>query len=391
MNQFPQHTLSDEQLMREYDHIQAQAFLGKSAAFFGSLLCSLKFSWKREGCPTACTDGIELHFNPDFFIWMCPDARETVLMHELWHVAYLHDIRRGSRDPEVWNQACDHFINLQLEEDGYKFTGIDKGICKDPQYKGWVEEDIYDDLMKHPQKRQKPSGGAGAGLAGDMKSPSSGQSQGAVVNNVVRAMQSQKMAGGQMPGKGAGRMEEVITQFLKPVVPWQEVLMNFFTDIDDTHYTWARPNRRYTDIYLPSLEDDEGRLRHLAYFEDVSGSISSADSLRFNSEVAYVKSQFNPKKMSLITFDDIIQEEIDITEEDTFEEIKITGRGGTNLEPVREWIIKNKPTAAIIFSDMYVRPMEELPFDIPIIWCVLNNPNATVPFGEVVHIPKGMK
>jgi len=58
---------------------------------------------------------------------------------------------------------------------------------------------------------------------------------------------------------------------------------------------------------------------------------------------------------------------------------------------VREWIIKNKPTAAIIFSDMYVRPMEELPFDIPIIWCVLNNPNATVPFGEVVHIPKGMK
>ena len=115
MNQFPQHTLSDEQLMREYDRIQAQAFLGKSAAFFGSLLCSLKFSWKREDCPTACTDGIELHFNPDFFIWMCPDARETVLMHELWHVAYLHDIRRGSRDPEVWNQACDHFINLQLE------------------------------------------------------------------------------------------------------------------------------------------------------------------------------------------------------------------------------------------------------------------------------------
>ncbi|AHB79485.1 hypothetical protein psb1_0067 [Shigella phage pSb-1] len=204
-------------------------------------------------------------------------------------------------------------------------------------------------------------------------------------------MQSQKMAGGQMPGKGAGRMEEVITQFLKPVVPWQEVLMNFFTDIDDTHYTWARPNRRYTDIYLPSLEDDEGRLRHLAYFEDVSGSISSADSLRFNSEVAYVKSQFNPKKMSLITFDDVIQEEIDITEEDTFEEIKITGRGGTSLVPVRDWIIKNKPTAAIIFSDMYVRPMEELPFDIPIIWCVLNNPNATVPFGEVVHIPKGMK
>lgn len=392
MNQIPRHTLNDDQLMREYDRIQAQAFLGKTAAFFGSLLCGLKFSWQREDCNTAQTDGIELQFNPDFFIWMSPDARETVLMHELWHVAYLHGIRQGSRDGKVWNEACDHFINLQLEADGYKFTGIDVGICKDPQYIDWTEEDIYDDLMKNPQKQQKPSGGgAGSGLAGDMKMPASGQSQGTVINNVVRAMQSQKMAGGRMPGKAAGRMEEVINQFLKPVVPWQEVLLNFFTDIDDTRYTWARPNRRYTDIYLPSMEDEEGRLRHVAYFEDVSGSISTADSLRFNSEVAYVKSQFNPKKMSLITFDTVIQDEIDISEEDTFEEIKITGRGGTCLIPVRDWIIKHKPTAAIIFSDMYVAPMEELPFDIPIIWVCLGNKRAQVPFGELLHIEPGMK
>lgn len=390
MNQIPQHTLSDDQLMREYDRIQAQAFLGKSAAFFGSLLCSLKFSWQREGCQTAQTNGIELQFNPDFFIWMCPDARETVLMHELWHVAYLHGIRQSSRDGEVWNEACDHYINLQLEADGYKFTGIED-CCKDPRYIGWVEEDIYDDLRKNPQKRRKPSGGICDGLAGDMVTLSSGSSQGAVVNNVVRAMQQQKLAGGTLAGKGAGRLQEAITQFLKPVVPWQQVLMDFFTDIDDTRYTWARPNRRYTDIYLPSIEDDEGRLRHLAYFEDVSGSISNADSLRFNSEVAYVKSQFNPKKMSLITFDDVIQDEIDITEEDTFEEIKITGRGGTSLIPVRDWIIKNKPTAAIIFSDMCVAPMEELPFDIPIIWVCLNNRNASVPFGEILHIDAGMK
>lgn len=389
---FPEHTLTDDQLMREYDRIQAQAFLGKNAAFFGSLLCSLKFSWAREDCPTAQTDGIELQFNPDFFMWMNPGPRETVLMHELWHVGYLHGVRQGSRDPEVWNEACDHFINLQLEEDGYDFTGIDQGICKDPRYKGWAEEDIYDDLMKNPQKRQqKPSGGAGSGLAGDMKAPTSGQSQGTVVNNVVRAMQQQKQSGGKLAGSMAGKMEEMITQFLKPVIPWEVELAEFFTDIEDTMYSWSRPNRRYTDIYLPSLVDDEGRLRHLAYFEDVSGSISNADSLRFNSEVAYVKSQFNPKKMSLITFDDEIQDVIDITEEDTFEEIKITGRGGTNLRPVRDWIIKNKPTAAIIFSDLYVRPMEELPFDIPILWVCLGNSSAQVPLGRLIHINAGMK
>lgn len=390
MNQIPQHELNDEQLMREYDRTQAQAFLGKSAAFFGSLLCSLKFSWQREDCNTAQTDGIELQFNPDFFIWMKPTSRETVLMHELWHVAYLHGIRQGSREAETWNQACDIYINNQLEDDGYSFDGIEN-CWKDSSYKGWVEEDIYDDLMKNPQKKPQGAGTFGHGSGGDMKSPTSGCSPATVVNNVVRAMQQQKLAGGSLAGQGAGRMQEVITQFLKPVVPWQQVLMDFFTDIDDTKYTWARPNRRYTDIYLPSLEDDEGRLRHLAYFEDVSGSISKADSLRFNSEVAYVKTQFNPKKMSLITFDTVIQDEINITEEDTFEEIKITGRGGTCLVPVRDWIIKNKPSAAIIFSDMCVAPMEELPFDIPIIWVCLGNRNATVPFGELLHIDAGMK
>lgn len=391
LNQIPKHTLNDDQLIREYDRIQAQAFLGKTAAFFGSLLCSLDFSWQREDCPTAQTDGIRLQFNPDFFMWMQPPARETVLLHELWHVAYLHGPRCGSRDPEVWNEACDHYINLQLEADGYSFVGIDEGICKDPKYKDWVEEDIYDDLMNNPKKRQKPSMGIGSGMSGDMKPLIPGQSHGTVVNSIVRAMQSQKLSGGQLAGKNAGRMEEVITQFLKPVVPWEQELLEFFTDIDDTRYTWARPRRRYTDIYLPSLEDDEGRLRHLVYFEDVSGSISTADSLRFNSEVAYVKTQFNPKKMSLVTFDTVIQNQIDITEEDTFEEIKITGRGGTDLRPVRDWIIKNKPTAAIIFSDMCVEPMEELPFDIPILWVCLGNSRATVPFGRIIHINAGMK
>lgn len=390
MNQIPQHTLTDEQLTREFDRTQANAFLGSNAAFFGSLACSLKFSWETQGCDTAQTDGEVLMFNPDFFIWMVPESRKTVYMHEMWHVALLHHLRRGSRDGEVWNQACDIYINNQLEADGYTFEGI--GDCWiDPQYRGWVEEDIYDDLMKNPQKKPQAAGAFGFGAGGDMKDPTTGCSPINVINNVVRAMQQQKLAVGKMAGSGAGHLEEVITQFLKPVVPWQTVLHNFFTDIEDTTYTWTRPNRRYPDMYLPSLIDDDGRLRHLAYFEDVSGSISKADSLRFNSEVAYVKSQFNPKLMTLITFDDCIQQVIDITEEETFEEIKITGRGGTSLVEVREWITKNQPTAAIIFSDMYVAPMQELPFDIPIIWVVLGNRNATVPFGEIVHIDPGMK
>lgn len=40
-----------------------------------------------------------------------------MVAHELWHIAYEHVLsnRIGDRDPEKWNIAADHVINLMLE------------------------------------------------------------------------------------------------------------------------------------------------------------------------------------------------------------------------------------------------------------------------------------
>lgn len=375
-------SMTEAELQREFDRVQAHTFLGSTAAFFGAIICSLKFRWNTD-IETACTDGENLEWNPNWFIKLPQETRKTVLMHELWHVGLLHGPRLGSRDPEVWNQACDIYINNTLEAQGYTFDGTQP--WKDSSYKDWTEDDIYDDLMKNPHKR--PSGGGAFGIGdGDMKKPTSASCNASIVNNVVRAMHQQKMANGNMPGSLPGNIEEVINQFLKPVVKWERLLERFFTEMLDEDYTWARPNHRFQDIYLPSRFTDDGRLEHLAYFQDVSGSIQTKDSLRFNSELAYVWDKYKPEKMSIIQFDTQIQKVDVIKEGDKFTEIKIIGRGGTCLREVREWIIKNKPTAAIIFTDMEVAPMEKLPFDIPIIWVCIRNPRATVPFGQLIHI-----
>ncbi|QXV75823.1 hypothetical protein bas69_0055 [Escherichia phage AlfredRasser] len=378
-------SMTDAQLTREYDRCQAKAFMGKTAAFFGSLLCSLKFRWVKDGCDTAQTDGEHLEWNPDWFESLLPESRVTVLMHELWHVGLLHSVRMGSRDPEVWNYACDIYINNQLIQDGYSFIGIEN-CWKDPKYAGWAEEQIYDDLMSKQIRPPKASGAFGTGSGGDMKPSTSKASQVNIVNNVVRAMHQQKLSGGPLPGVLPGKMEEVITQFLKPVVPWQVLLERFFNDLQETYYSWQRPNRRYPDMYLPSPMDDDGRLEHLAYFLDTSGSIKPKDALRFSSEVAYVKEKYQPQKMTLVQFTTEIVDEQVIEDGDKFTDVTIKGRGGTSLVPVREWIIKHKPTAAIIFTDLEVRPMEPLPFDIPVIWVVIRNPGAQVPFGKVINI-----
>ena len=118
----------------------------------------------------------------------------------------------------------------------------------------------------------------------------------------------------------------------------------------------------------------------------MSGSITKKDVLRFNSEVKHVKDFYNPEKMTFVQFDTRIAHEEIITENDAFDEVVVRGGGGTCLVPVRDHIIKHRPTAAIIFSDMEVAPMEKLPFDIPVIWVVIRNTRVKPPFGTMINI-----
>lgn len=364
-------------LTRDLDRTKSTVFLSKdNAAFLGSLMCSLNFSWN-EDIPTAGTDGVDLHWNPDYFVSLPKESRSTDLSHELWHVALLHTVRRGNRNAEIWNIACDIKIDLMLEKMGYTFVGIN-GVPRDKKYKDWVEEDIYDDLMKNPPPKM-PSCTC---CAKDM--PETKETIQATVNTVVKAIHQAKLAGqaGNLPGS----IEETLKKFLEPVVPWEVLLMRFFTDLLDEDYTWARPNRRYSDMYLPSKFTDDGRLEHLIYYLDVSGSISQNDIIRFNSELKFVFETLKPQKITVVQFDTMIQKTDVFNEGDPFTEIHVKGRGGTCLECVREHINEAKPTAAVIFSDMYVSPMRPLDFDIPVIWIAVNHPQATVPFGTLLHI-----
>lgn len=394
---------TEEQLQRLLDNAKTGVFLGKSAAFLSPLMCTLPFRWDPKH-PTAWTDGLSINFSPKYFTGLPPKSRETELMHELWHVARLHMVRIGSRKPYLWNIACDIKIDLDLEAMGYTFEGIqgvltfktldinkyrrpyvdDKGNTVE-----WIEESIYDDLNKTvkgnpppPPPGYVPHLQPGAGNNGTPQQTQAQQLQ--MVTNVIRAIHQAKMSG--QAGTVPGDIELVISKFLKPIIPWEKYLHDWMTDLLDSRYTFKRPNRRYSDIYIPTCEEDDGRLKHLLYVEDVSGSITDKDALRFNSEFKYVKDKYNPKKMTLVQFDTRITQVLEYTENDRFDQVKIIGRGGTDLECVRQFINKTQPTAAVIFSDLECLPMGPLTMPIPILWVCINNRTATVPYGKMIHI-----
>lgn len=376
------------ELNREMDRTKSAVFLGKNAAFLGSISCSLELVWTTK-FPTAATNGKYLWWNPHWFLSLSKEMRITVYMHELWHVARLHTIRFKPNE-KVWNWALDIKINDGLRDENYTFD-IDHWRSDTNTVLGYVpyidrsmvEDDIYDLLMKMFKGNAAPSPWDGKNGAGDVIEVDKDAAI-SNVNTVVAALHQAKLAGeaGTLPGD----IELLVERFLAPVIPWETVLEKFFSDLLNQDYSWARPNRRYQDMYLPSLIDDDGKLEHLMYFQDVSGSVSDHDILRFNSELKYVKDKFNPQKMTVAQFDTRITK-VDVWEEnDDFNRIKIEGRGGTDLRCVRAMIEKEKPTAAIIFSDLFVPPMEPLTQEIPIIWICVGNKGASVPFGKLLHI-----
>lgn len=379
-----------DKLDRELDKIKSKIFIGRQSAFFAPLMSSMRFIWS-TGIETAATDGTCIWWNPEWFLeapakYGEPRFNETVLRHELWHPAKLHLLRQGDREGDLWNYACDVRINNDLHYEGYRFGSFKAWINLEVDKIGperMVEEDIYDYLLgRHFEVPESPWGSGEFVMPGGVIS---NDNKRRTINNVVRAKTSCEWEGkeDQIPGN----TQALLDHFLAPRIPWEQVLLKWHQDLGATRTTWKRPRRRTAPlgIYLPSRTPDDDRLAHLMYFQDVSGSVTEQESLVFNSELKYVWDYMKPKKMTVVQFDTIIQK-VDVYETgDDFVRVEILGRGGNDMDCVRRMINEEKPTAAVIFTDLMYEPMEPLDVQIPLLW-IVNHETLEPPFGDMIRI-----
>lgn len=391
---------------RLFNKTKLKFFGSAGRGFLATLLCKVEFRWDTT-IPTAAINQHILMWNPDFFQSLDEDTRITVLGHELMHNAYMHGVRRGDRDPKIWNKAADYVINLQLKDDGFFMGGFP--YLLDVKYKDMSTEAVYELLMdnaiKSPMGGVGSSGGSsgnspadgqgessGQDMSGDVLDPSFGAPEGASEESLIRdavidvmaAAQGAKLMGnGKNPGNIPGEITFFIEDFFKPIIRWEDELMAYMQAMSEKERSFARPSRRYSDIIMPGEAPDSG-LEHLVYALDISGSITDEDIVCFNSEVKYIQEELRPARLTLITFDTRVHDIYEYELDDPFDGIEITGRGGTDLQDVYRVLHEYSPTAAVIFTDLEVH----IPVDpgIPIIWCCTNNPSMTVPYGRLIHI-----
>lgn len=387
-------TLDPNMLQRSLDIAKTAAFLGKTGAFLGTILCATPWIWSKE-LDTAGTDAYSIVCDPHWWLKLPKATQAFILLHEIWHIAALHRLRRGHRDHRVWNIACDIWINNRLRKDGYTNVGFD-GWFRAGLPDEMTEEEIYDLLMEEAgydpdhNFQESPWGmvnvpNKGPTDVGDLIPPVEEEEDDAgiihrVVSGIV-AQQTMSSAANLPPA-----IEKLVNIWLKPVVPWESALQRWLTELQESGHTWRRPNRRYSDMYLPSRTEEDGKLRNIRAYIDVSGSIDAAQATRFFSEMRFVKDWFKPDTLTLVQFDDNIRCEDVIGPDQTIEKIELVGRGGTDLEPVRKDIEEHRPSAVIIFTDGGCNLMGELSWDCPLIWIIIRGPHHQPIQGKTFHI-----
>ena len=347
--------------------------------------------------PTACTDGWNVKYNPEFVERVMPtDPKLRLLvLHEAMHKAYRHlTVWKYLQNPRLANIAMDHFVNLALTDTdaGSGFLEMPSdGIQPNPKYRGWSVLQIYTALEQEDDP-DNPDGGGGFdehdfdGPPGDGSGDMPTEQE--IENEIGRAIRQGEMIRKQRSKGGAGGEDGMFGDLLAPKVDWRKALRDFITETcsgrDES--SWSRPNRRFLadDVYMPTMMGTT--MRELVVGFDTSGSVfNSPEMTRFVSEITTIIEQVKPSKVHVIYWDTAV------AGHQTFEDgqfavqnLKPKGGGGTEGSVLFEFLRKKKikPDAIVQFTDGYVGDWGKT--DVPTLWAITTDLKA--PFGTTISL-----
>lgn len=358
---------------------------------------------------TACTDGKNEYYHPDFVEKLNDAELRFLVLHENYHKLYRHlETWRWmyDEDARLANQACDFVINLKLIEDnadGFAtMTGELKKGCYDPRFKGMDAAQVYRILRKEQQEgggkgkgQGKGSGGTNQGGEGFDEHDWEGAAEMTAdeARELAREIDEAIRQGALIAGKLGTGGDREFGELLQPQVDWREVLREFITSTcaGNDYSTWKKPNRRYVghNIYMPSGISE--RVGDLVIAPDTSGSTFAPGVLpAFLSEAQAICTTVKPEKAHIIYWDTSVcghevyeQNEL----ENMINSTKPKGGGGTTVSCVNEFMTKEgiKPQAVIILTDGYLGS-DWGSWTCPVLWCVIDNASCVPPNGKVVHI-----
>jgi predicted metal-dependent peptidase len=365
--------------------------------FFGSLLLNLRLT-EDTSVPTFSVNAVTLRFNPQFAESLTDAQMRGVLIHEVCHCALLHPFRRAGRDLRKFNRAADYAINnfLQnyLQETGRQGRPasyeLSDGVLTDHAFDRFSAEQIYD-LLPDPSEGgndgedgQNQSGAESLASAGQFEDAPSSHAAHAESEAQWKVALTQAVAVARGQGQLARCLARLVNETLRPALPWQDVLRNFFRDLASDDYFWSRPNKRFLpyDIYLPSLRSPS--LGEIVVALDTSGSITPKLLGEFLSEVQALLDVGRPRKLYLLDCDASVHSAQEFVPGDRID-MQPQGGGGTDFRPVFDHVAEQNidPTSLVYLTDLE-GAFPDTPPLYPVLWVSYGTDTAA--FGEVLKI-----
>lgn len=367
---------------------KARAALILDQPFFGSLALRLRLveatSVGSRPIKTMAVDGKHIFYNPEFVKELSLKHLIFVVAHEVMHCVWQHMTRRGARDPKKWNMAGDYVINDMLKNlkdsrGNHSFEMPDMGLWS-AAFSGpdWTADKVYNHLPDPPPDKQ---GTGEAGGAMDDVLDGEDASERAQMEREWKVATIQAANGARMHGKLPADLERLLVSLLKPQVNWVERLRNFVSETTKDDYNWTRPNRRFEDIYLPSLFDET--VGDIAVVIDDSGSISDKVLQAFGAEIAAIMQDVRPKTTHLMYCDAAVSAHYELGPDDT-PEFRCHGGGGTDFAPPFEMLAEKEiiPKCLIYLTDLCGPHGPEAPY--PVLWVCVTD--LIAPWGETLPI-----
>ncbi|MBY0505014.1 MAG: hypothetical protein K2X03_13965 [Bryobacteraceae bacterium] len=282
----------------------------------------------------------EIYINPG--AGLRGDELRFVVAHEILHAALRHDVRRESRDPYLWNIACDYVINLWLRE--MEIGRIPERALYDETLRGLSAESVYDLIVTDLRRYRKLITMRGYGLT-DVIDDEPGawlRGEGVTLDEFYRGCLAQGLAWHQDQGRGylpAGLVEE-IRALAQPPIPWDVKLAQWFDHFFPAlaaQRTYARPSRRQginPEIPMPRYVPPPDReARTFGVVLDTSGSMDRALLGNALGAIASYAISRDVALVRLVCCDAAAYDQGYVAPEMIADRIRLRGRGGTVLQP----------------------------------------------------------
>ncbi len=322
----------------------------------------------------------KIEYNPLFFDALDAKTLAEVMRVEATRILLKHPYERQMPNAAVAFAASNLTIKEHLPTSLPLPRAVD--VFGDREHDAQFFEYYYKQLLNHGETEESGSSGAldqSGGSGGSSSSGGSDESDGEQnplacyrasgeenardwdedllqteqINVVITEIER-----GQDWGSLPGNLREHILATLRPKVDYRKLLRAFRASIlsSQRRLTRMKPNRRYGFAYMGSRREFS---TNLLMAVDVSGSVSSQD-VRVAFSIVNRLFKYGIEGIDVIQFDTEVRGK-PLELKRARHEVQVLGRGGTDFQPVMDYLDEHPGyDGLILFTDGYA-PMPDLP------------------------------